>query len=108
MPKRLFVVYGISLVVFLFSLLYVAVYTRGLSGALITHYDPLRGIDYLGDRFDFYRILFGTFLISLFNFGISMLLYIRIRFFAYFVAGFTLFLNVLALVGIMYLIGLNV
>lgn len=84
------------------------VHTRGLSGVLITHYDLLNGIDYLGDRFDFYRILFGVVLILFFNFGISMLLYIRIRFFAYFVAWFTIFLNILGLIGVMYLISLNV
>jgi len=108
MPKRLFAVYGIGLAVFFFSLLYIVVHTRGLSGALITHYDSFRGIDYLGDRLDFYRILFGTFLISLFNFGMSMLLYVRIRFFAYFLAWLTVFLNILTLIGIVYLIGLNV
>jgi|GEM_PF-3984388 len=108
MPKRLFTVYGVSMAIFLFSFLYVVVHTRELNGVLITHYDLLNGIDYLGDRFDFYRILFVVLLISFFNLGVSVLLYIRIRFFAYFVAWFTVFLNILAMIGIMYLISLNV
>ncbi len=108
MPKRLFAIYGAGVVIFLFSLLYVVVHTRGLGGILITHYDLLNGIDYIGDRFDFYKILFGILFISFFNFWISMLLYIRIRFFAYFVAWFTVFLNILTLIGVMYLISLNV
>ncbi len=108
MPKKILLLYGISLILILFGAVYVAVYTYGISGVFITHYDLMRGIDVLGSKADFYMVLVGVFLISLLNFYFSVILCGRIRAFAYLLGWFTLFINVLILLGVFYLISLNV
>ncbi|MDE1970463.1 MAG: hypothetical protein KGI50_02680 [Patescibacteria group bacterium] len=108
MPKKLFVAYGVSLFLIVFGVAYVAFNTRELGGVLVTHYDLVRGVDFLGRRNDFYSILLGLFLLSGFNFLISLELYSRMRFLAYGVAWITILLNIIGLYGIMYLISLNI
>ena len=108
MPKRLLGIYGLNIAVLLFTLAYVITSTWRVGGVLITHYDLMRGIDFLGSRMDFYMILFEVFFMSALNFFMSLMLYSRIRFLSYLFAWVTLFLNVLTFVGVSYLISLNI
>lgn len=74
---------------------------------LVIHFDAYRGIDFLGDKSDVFRILYGGGAIVLVNIFLSWLLYSRERFLSRIISFSSVFLSLLILVAVTVIISIN-
>ena len=74
---------------------------------LILHFDSYRGIDFLGNKAEVFKIIFSTLVIFLINFFLAAFLYNRRRFLSYMFVFATLAISVLILMAIGVIISVN-
>ena len=74
---------------------------------LVIHFDAFRGIDFLGDKFDVFNVLWISLLITLVNFFLSAILYYRERFLSYLIEYFNIFFALLILIAVAVIISVN-
>lgn len=74
---------------------------------LVVHFDAYRGIDFLGDKFDVFGILFSGLAINIINAVISVFLYRRERFLSHLFAFGSAFFSLLILIAVTVIISIN-
>ena len=77
------------------------------SQLLVVHFDAFRGIDFLGDKFDVFNVLWIGLLVTLVNFFLSAALYYRERFLSYLIEYFNIFFALLILIAVAVIISVN-
>lgn len=77
------------------------------SQLLVIHFDAFRGIDFLGDKFDVFNVLWISLLVTLVNFFLSAILYYRERFLSYLIEYFNVFFALLILIAVAVIISVN-
>jgi len=94
------VLFGASLVLALFRL-------NGLSYPVILHFDPFRGVDFLGDMTDFWSIWAGSLIFTGLNTWLAETLFYRERFLSYLFISANVLIALLILIITGVVIGAN-
>ena len=98
--KYLRVVFAITAVLFLFTLIYSFLAFRGIVGPLIIHFDSFNGIDFIGTKIQVFGIMIFGLIMLLINFFLADFIYSRERFLAYVLSFSSLVLGILLLIVI--------
>ena len=105
--KYLRVIFGLSLLVLIFNFVFAFLYLGDVKTPLIIHFDPFKGIDFLGGRTDVFGILTAGFVIVILNILLANFLYNRDRFLSFIFAFVSLTLSILILIVISVIISVN-
>jgi hypothetical protein len=87
------------------ALFYVGIEPTGKP--LILHFDSYRGIDFLGSRWQVFKIIWSAFFILLINFLLGWFLYDKHRFLSYIFVFASLWISVLILIAVNVIISAN-
>lgn len=105
--KILLIFLGLTLAIFVSSFALSFFKLNGLSYPIIFHFDPFRGVDFIGDMTDFWSIWAGGFVFAILNTWLAEVLFYRERFLSYLFVAANVLISILILIISGVIIGAN-
>ena len=105
--KYLRAVFGLSFLILLFGFIFAYLQVWDITSPLIIHFDVYKGIDFLGNRFDVFGMLFTTLVMIAVNLWLANFLYYRERFLSFIFGFVSLGLTILILIAVSVIISVN-
>jgi len=105
--KILLVFSALSAFLFLLSLVLIYFNLSRLSAPLILHFDALRGVDFFGEKYDFFGIWLVGLAAAIINTILSEIFFYRERILSYIFSGVNLLLALLILIFVAVVIRVN-
>jgi hypothetical protein len=105
--KSLLIVFGLSFSILILTAVIVYLRLAEITTPLIIHFDAYKGIDFLGDRGDIFKILIVALTIFLLNLILAEFIFDRQRFLSFTFAFINLVISILILISISVIISVN-
>ena len=99
--------FGISLILIIvaFSLFYI--HLADIQHLIIIHFESLKGVDFLGNKGDVIGILITGLILNILNFLLASFYYTRNRLYSYLISLINIFISLLILITIIVIISVN-
>ncbi len=105
--KYLRIVLAVSFAAFIITAISASVKFFPHGQAIVLHFDPYRGIDYVGSRLDLLGIMLSGFVMLVINFLLADFIYTRERFFSYVLSFGSLLLSMLFVAALSIIASVN-
>jgi len=105
--KILLIFLALTAVLFILSFALIYFNLGRLSAPLILHFDALRGVDFFGEKADFWGIWLVAFVVAIINMILGEVFFYRERILSYIFLGANLLLAILTLIFVAVVIRVN-
>ena len=105
--KNCVIIFGLSFGILILTAVIVYVRLAEITTPLIIHFDAYKGIDFLGDRGDVFKILIVALTIFVLNLILAEFIFDRQRFLSFTLAFIGLATSILILIAISVIININ-
>lgn len=105
--KILFSAFLASLIMLVISFSLIYINFLDIKNLLIIHFDAFSGIDFLGGKWDVYKILITGIYLNILNFFLSLVLYFKEKFLSYLLGFAGSFISLLIFLIIWVIVAVN-
>mgnify|MGYP001572255989 CR=1 FL=1 len=105
--KNFAIIFGLSLGILILTAFVAYIQLAEITTPLIIHFDAYKGIDFLGDKFDVFKILAVALTVFSINFILAEFIFYRQRFLSFVFAYASLATSVLTSIAITVIISVN-
>lgn len=105
--SRLTFLFGIAVVILVIAFSFFYVRLADIEHLIIIHFESLQGVDFLGSKREVVGILMTSLVLNVINFLLAAFLYNRQRLLSYLISLMNIFISLLILLTIIVIISVN-